>query len=358
MASRRGINAGSIQAVFPASATRDAAKPMLHPPHMDADPTNIARPKLPIGIVVLHYHCLRDTDVCVTSLLAADPAAARIVIVNNVADPETRKCLFDRFGRDPRITLRHLDRNHGFAGGMNHGIQYLLLDSQVKVLLLLNNDTRGRPDFLGPLAESLSDSSAYQLATPKILFDDRSTIWSTGEWTLFPFLFSRRQLGKSDDARTPRPRKINSITGCAMAVRREVFERIGMFDENFFAYVEDVDFCLRAWKTGFRFACCHDSVVYHAASQSLGDFSPAKVYLNTRNKAYFIIKNVSPFLWLPSAAWYLAVTCGWFLKALCRGDWDVMRSILQGFVDGIRNRMGTPQQPINKSGDAPGHVKR
>jgi GT2 family glycosyltransferase len=322
--------------------------------HAEADRSKI----LTIGIIVLHYHCLRDTEACVDSLLVANPAAARIVIVNNTLDMSSRSHLNERFGHNARITIFHLDRNRGFAAGMNHGIQYLLLDSQVKVLLLLNNDTRGRPDFLGPLTESLSDSSAYQLATPKILFDDRSTIWSTGEWTLFPFLFSRRQLGKSDDARTPRPRKINSITGCAMAVRREVFERIGMFDENFFAYVEDVDFCLRARKAGFRFACCHDSVVYHAASQSLGDFSPAKVYLNTRNKAYFIMKNVSPFLWLPSAAWYLAVTCGWFLKALCRGDWDVMRSILQGFVDGIRNRMGPPPQPINKSGDAPGHVKR
>lgn len=316
---------------------------------MEAAPTDIARDRLPIGVIVLHYQCLRDTDVCVTSLLAADPAAARILIVNNNADPDTRKCLFDRFGRNPRLTLLNLDRNRGFAGGMNHGIRYLLLDSQVEVVLLLNNDTRGRPDFLGPLAESLADNSLYHLATPKILYADRPAIWSTGEWTLFPFLFSRRQLGSPDDTRTSRPRKINSITGCAMAVRREVFERIGMFDENFFAYVEDVDFCLRAWKAGFQFVCCQDSVVYHAASQSLGDFSPAKVYLNTRNKAYFIMKHVSPALRLPSAAWYLAVTGGWLLKALCRGERDVIRSILQGWADGLRNRMGPPPQLIKKT---------
>ena len=295
-----------------------------------------------VGVVVLHYRFLRETMKCLASLLAADPAPDHIVIVNNESDPDTRQELDRRFKSELDVTLLHLERNHGFSGGMNRGINYLLSTQPVDVVLLLNNDTTVDPNFLSAMSECLAARSGYHLATPKILYDGTDIIWSTGERVCYPLLLARRNTENSDGLGHAWRKNINAITGCAMAVRREVFDRIGLFDENYFAYVEDVDFCLRAHSAGFRFAYCPQSIVFHKASKSLGEFSPAKVYLNVRNKAYFIKKNMPSVLWPISWLWYLSTISFWVVRALAAGKIDVVRSVILGGRDFLKHRMGPP----------------
>jgi GT2 family glycosyltransferase len=295
-----------------------------------------------VGVVVLHYRSLRDTINCLASLLATDPTPDHIVIVNNEQNPETRQELEHRFGSEFNLTLLHLECNHGFSGGMNRGINHLLHTQPVNVVLLLNNDTTVVPNFLFSMSDCLSSNSGYHVATPKILCGGTDTLWSTGERVCYPLLLARRDGGTLYATRHAWRKKINSVTGCAMAVRREVFEKIGLFDENYFAYVEDVDFCFRAHRSGFRFAYCPRSIVYHKASSSLGDFSPAKVYLNVRNKAYFIKKNIPRTLWPLSWTWYFATVLSWAARALVGRKPDVVRSIILAFQDVVNRRMGAP----------------
>lgn len=289
-----------------------------------------------LGVVVLHFGNVRDTQACLRSLLAADPRPARIVVVDNGGDGIDRLLAAAAPPPSPRIELLSPGANLGYAGGMNLGIRTLMSDEEVRVIVLLNNDTVAAPDVFRGLGEALREGSGVHLATPRILYDDSDRTWSAGERVCYPLLWARSY------SAAPPARRINGVTGCAMAVRREVFERIGLFDENYFAYVEDVDFCLRANAAGFRFTCCPESVVYHNASSSLGDFSPAKVYLNVRNKAYFIRKNIHPIWWPLSWPWYLLTVLSWAFRALRKGKPDVVRSILVAGRDAIRGRMGPP----------------
>jgi GT2 family glycosyltransferase len=291
--------------------------------------------------VVLNYNGLNYTIECVESLFLVNPAPEELVLVDNGSTDGSGNEFSKRYGNNSRITLLLLDKNIGYAGGMNKGIGHLLKNKKIKVLLLLNNDTVVKSDFLGPLMDCLEDSSGYHIATPKILYSDRVTIWSAGARVFYPLLFSLQSKGKQDGFQFNSPRKINSVTGCAMAVRREVFEKIGLFDEEYFAYVEDIDFCKRAVTAGFRFAYCYKSTIFHKASGTLGEFNPYRIYLNVRNKAYFIKKNISPLWWPMSAIWNLGVITSWAFKALLKRRFKVIRLIFLGMVDFIRGKMGS-----------------
>lgn len=297
---------------------------------------------VPIGVVVLNYNRLNYTLECMESLLLAHPAPGELVLVDNGSTDGSVNEFSKRYGSSSRITLLLLNKNTGYAGGMNRGIRELLKNKEIKVILLLNNDTVVQSDFLGPLMNCLEDGTGYCIATPKILYDDRVTIWSTGAWIFYPLLFSLQSKGKQDGFQFDSPGKINYVTGAAMTVKREVFEKIGLFDEEYFAYVEDVDFCKRAVDAGFRLCYCYKSIIFHKAAATLGEFNPCRIYLNVRNKAYFIKKNISPLLWPMSAMWNLGVITIWAFRALLKRRFKVIGLIFLGMLDFIRGKMGSP----------------
>lgn len=296
-----------------------------------------------IGVVVLNYNGLDYTLACIESLFSANPSPLEIILIDNGSRDNSASEFIGRFENDQRITLLLLDKNLGYCGGMNKGIRILLGNKGIKIILLLNNDTTVKSNFLLSLMECLKDGSGYSLATPKILREDGFTIWSTGENVFYPLLFSFRNKGRKDSPLFNAARKINSVTGCAMAVRREVFEKIGLFDEKYFSYVEDVDFCKRACDAGFRFAYCYNSVIFHRGVPCLGEFSPTKIYLNVRNKAYFIKKNVSLILWPISWLWFFVVVMLWIYRAIRRKEFNVIGAIFQGLCDFVQNKMGPPK---------------
>ena len=240
------------------------------------------------------------------------------------------------------MTLLAMDHNRGYAGGMNQGVRYLLKHTTVRSILLLNNDTLIRPTALAALAEGLREGSACAILTPRILYADGRTIWSTGERVIYPLLFAFRNRGLRANPGSAAPKGINCVTGCALAVKSEVFDKIGLFDENYFAYVEEIDFCKRAVDAGFRLTCCMDSVVIHRVGGVLGEHSPHQMYLKVRNKAYFLKKNIPPLLWTVSATWYLMTVLTWLLKGVVARNPGIVRCILKGMRDFLHGRMGQP----------------
>lgn len=295
-----------------------------------------------IAIIVLHYKNIEYTIDCMNSLLVANPFPDRIIIVNNELTNESRRILDSTFGDIKTVQILTPEKNLGYAGGNNRGIKYLMHEANLQMVVLLNNDTLVDPSFLLPLTKMLKQNSSAQIITPKILFPDRTTIWSTGELVFYPLLISIGQRGKRDTNQVKKKKRINSITGCAMAVKFDVFTKIGLFDENYFAYVEEVDFCKRAKDAGFTFSCCHDSVVVHRIAQSLGTSSPSQIYLKTRNRAYFIKKNIPYHFRIFSWVWFFLISLYWILKGNFSGKAHNYQAILKGIEDFLKGRMGPP----------------
>jgi hypothetical protein len=264
------------------------------------------------------------------------------VVVDNGGDAIERLLAAELPGARTRVEVLSPGSNLGYAGGMNLGIRTLLGSKTLRVVVLLNNDTVVAPDVFCDLYEALRDGSGVHLATPLIRRADSDQTWSAGERVWYPLLWARRQAPPAAGIAAALARRINGVTGCAMAIRREVFERIGLFDENYFAYVEDVDFSWRAHAAGFGFACCLRSVVRHKVSASLGNFTPVKVYLNVRNKAYFLARHIAPRWWPLAWPWYAATIALWAGRAIVQRKPEILRAVQAGLRDAVRKRMGPP----------------
>lgn len=215
-----------------------------------------------IDIVILHFGDISTTQHCLESLDRYKSSFRDIIIINN--DPELDiATIID--SRSNRI-LHNAKKNVGFAAGVNQGIK-IALDNKAEFVLLLNNDTKIGMNIFSPLSEFLSKNERAGIAGPVIEFQkDGQKMYDYGGY--ISKLFgktrhdNRREYTKSD------PFMVHYVSGCCMMIKKEVFEKIGHFDEQFFMYYEDVDFCLRAKKADIHTFVVANIKIYHELSKS------------------------------------------------------------------------------------------
>lgn len=294
---------------------------------------------LRFGVVVLNFRQAETTRACIDSILSLKPPPHLVVLVDNASEPGSGLFFERRYGDDPRVNLLRFRDNRGYTGGNNAGIAHLI-DQGVDIICLLNNDTLLLPGFFQSLSECFASSTPPDIVTPLILYEDGRTIWSAGERTCYPLLISRTCRGRIAGRGWRAPPGINNATGCALAVRSSVFRRLGLLDDAYFAYVEDSDLCKRSLDAGFRISVCPGAKIVHKVSQSAGHLSPAQIYLKTRNRAYFIRKNIHPGLWPLSYAWYFFLNLTWAARGVALKDPRSVRAVAAGMADGLKGRMG------------------
>jgi len=164
------------------------------------------------------------------------------------------------------IVVDNSKTNLGFAGGVNVGIKEALKNG-AEAVLLLNQDTKVEKDFLSPLLENQAD-----IVGPVIKFKRRGEWvydfggrinWWLGENKHWEIQNPKSKIQNKFKIKNSKIKDIDYISGCAMMIRRGVFEKIGLFDERYFLYFEDADFCLRAKKAGFKIAIEPNSIIVH-----------------------------------------------------------------------------------------------
>ena len=177
-------------------------------------------------------------------------------------------------------------RNLGFAGGLNPAIRKAL-DDGADGVWLLNNDARPEPEALGSMVALLKRESSVGLVGSIVCDDDdEKRIQSWGGGWLTPFL-------KRDRTATSK-RPLDYITGASLLVRREVFQGVGLLDDGFFFYWEDVEFSLRARSAGWKIAVAEGSRVYHAGGSSVGKRSLDSDTHRLRSYVHFLEKSRPP----------------------------------------------------------------
>ena len=177
-------------------------------------------------------------------------------------------------------------------GGNNAGIRHVLA-GEADYILLLNNDTIVDPAMIDELLAVMSPDPTIGISGPKMLyFDEPETIWCAGnriDWRTGDSV--RLQAEQPDALADDRQREVDFITGCAICLRREVVERIGLLDERFFIYYEETDWCMRAAGAGWRTIYVPQARLWHKVSATMGATSPATDYYMTRNALLFLAKN-------------------------------------------------------------------
>lgn len=229
-----------------------------------------------VGIIVLNWNGLADTRECLQSLFQMAGPARRIYVVDNGSGDDSVEALHREFSE--RIVLIANQRNLLYAGGNNVGILRALSDG-CSHILLLNNDTVVDEQLLTELLEA-SEQHPDAVLCPKIYYADRpNTLWyAGGKLNLRRARIAHRGIREMDHGQYDRLEETAWATGCALFASRKVFETVGLLDDNFRLYCEDVDFCLRAREAGFQTFYVPQARLWHKVSAAIGgNLSRAKL---------------------------------------------------------------------------------
>jgi hypothetical protein len=182
--------------------------------------------------------------------------------------------------------------NYGFAKGNNIGIRYALQRHNVRYVMLLNNDTVMLPGCIGALVGSAEEDTRTGSCQPKMLSMDTDGCVDTIGITMKHLEIGAVAIGNGmrDDGQFSSGREIFGACAGAALYRKAMLDQIGLLDEDFFAYYEDVDLAFRARLLAWRAVYVPHAIVYHGHSATLGKESPVKTRLHERNRYYYIIK--------------------------------------------------------------------
>jgi GT2 family glycosyltransferase len=220
-----------------------------------------------ITIVVLNWNRGVETVACLETLAAADLGGAAIVVVDNGSRDGSVETIRVRF---PELRILSLPENRGYAGGNNAGIR-AALDAGADAVLLLNNDTRVAPDFLPPLVDAMNSSPTAAAVASAVIRLDRPDMHDVAYSEI---RFHERDVVQLRGVNVPVfgnfdcRREVEVVVGCSALLKAQALRTVGLFDEAYFAYHEDVDWCLRARKAGWELFYEPYSRVYHRGSLS------------------------------------------------------------------------------------------
>jgi len=281
-----------------------------------------------IAIVIVNYCRLQDTMECIESIFRNniflfDPV---IILIDNGSTDNSYAIFQQVYKKNKKIILDHTNKNLGFSGGYNRGIQ-IAIDKKVDWVFLLNNDT-----VIENNAINLLINPDYDIVIPKILVHAQpEIIWSAGsKWRRFPPGVVIRGYFKKDNIRYNNQEMIEYATGCAVMIKREALLKLGGFDEEFISYLEDNDFFYRANKLKLRILYQPKSIIYHKISKTFGEYSKKKWFLLGRNSALFYLKNnrFSFFILINYAVWFIA-------REIIKRNITLIPSFSRGLISGI-----------------------
>lgn len=238
-----------------------------------------------VAVVILNFKVKDETLKCIRSVQKSDYKDLEIIVVDNNSEDG----LAQEMQKIEDVVFIQNNQNLGYTGGNNIGIKKAL-ELGADYIFILNADTLVEKNTIGSLLTTAERENAG-IVGPKILFFDRKTIWyAGGTFDLKNVLGGHRGVDEKDAGQYDQIEQTENVTGGAMFVRIDVFKKIGLFDENYFLYYEDSDFCYRAKKKGFKLFYDPFAVVYHHNARSSGLGSPLQDYFITRNRMLFASK--------------------------------------------------------------------
>lgn len=249
-----------------------------------------------IAAVVVNWNGGEENLACLRSLLDEGIPVEWIWFVDNASEDGSFEAVRDAH---PGLQILRNDRNVGYGDGNNRAIDAALARG-AEACLLVNNDATLDPGCLAVLLAAFERDPALGIVGPRVLYKERpEVIWAAGgELTFRQNLSSLIGHREKDGQRFRATRPVDYVIGAVMLVRREVFASIGLFDGSFFAYHEDLDFCVRASYEGFGVACVGEASAHHAAGHSTGGgYSPRRKYMIGVNTVWFLRRHGTPSRW-------------------------------------------------------------
>ncbi|MFH1446924.1 MAG: glycosyltransferase family 2 protein [Chloroflexota bacterium] len=289
-------------------------------------------------IVILNWNSPEDTRECVESLLPQLQVGQKIIIVDNGSSDNSVEILHKTF---PEIEILKNSLNLGFQGGMNVGIQEAIKQGASSVMLL-NCDTIASPLMMRTLINSSPKDAS--IVSPGIYFASNHNVLCSTGGTINPVFLDIIHRKKITDFNSPL--QLEFLPSHAWLVKTEVFKKEGLLDEIFFPlYYDDLDFCLRLKRKGYKLYLIPAAKIYHNVSMSVGGKnSPRERYLMARNSGYYFRKHMH--LWQTPIIFVFRLGSGflWTFRLLFSNNLAAIKTYWTGFFKGWFGKM--PKPPI------------
>ena len=285
-----------------------------------------------IYIIILNWNGYKDTIECIDSIKKINNANFKIVLIDNGSKNNEGEKIKNLY---PKIKVIQNTKNDGFCRGNNIGIYYSLKQNDCGYIMILNNDTVVEKNFLIKLKKYL-DNNPNSVVGPKILNYNKNTIQTMGGKILIGGAYHIGKNKKSN--KYLKPISPDYISGTCFMVKKEIFKKIGGFDEDYFAYLEDLDWSIRAKQRGYNLKIIPESKIWHKHSVSTREgngWGSFKFYLLAKNSIYFANKNYSgikKLLWL---LFYLLLVSNLHLLLFCRNPKSLI-SHYKGIIHGLK----------------------
>jgi GT2 family glycosyltransferase len=241
-----------------------------------------------LSVIIPHYNGAHHLPPCFNALRAQTYPHLEIILVDNGSTDESLTLTRRDF---PEVKIIELSQNLGFAGAINRGIE----QAEGEIIIPLNNDTEVASGWAEALVDTLQKyHDAGIIASKILLFGRRDTLHSAGDGFGTDGIPLNRGVWQKDEGQFDNDTYIFGGCGGAVAYRREMLEDIGLFDEDLFMYLEDVDLNWRAQLAGYRAVFAPKAVVYHHLSASGGGVISS--FYTGRNTIFVLAKDLPGFI--------------------------------------------------------------
>ena len=320
-----------------------------------------------VTVVILNWNGKKWLEKFLPSVDRTTYRPCEILIVDNGSSDDSMAFVQKNY---PHFRILELEENHGFAQGNNLALPAI----NTPYFALLNSDVEVTPNWLEPLVKEMDDRPNLAIVQPKILAWNRKDYFeyagaSGGYIDALGYPFCRGRIFDTlerDNGQHDKPHNVFWATGACCLVRKSVVERIGLFDPDFFAHMEEIDFCWRAQNHGYEVSCQPLSIVYHVGGGTLPQGNPRKTFLNARNNLWMLYKNLPKSLLFPRLFMRMGLDYIWMIKSIFAGEFSSANAIVKGHMaffshlDSLKEKRGEfrPENKhhIPKNGYYPGSI--
>lgn len=238
-----------------------------------------------VSVIIVNWNGAAILPECLTTLFQQQYKQIEVIVVDNNSSDNSVK-IIKKF---KEVILIKSSQNLGFAGGNN----LALPKAKGKYVLLLNTDTRVPKDFLKKLVDVLEQKPEVGVVQPKIMYEDETINSLGGYLTSSGFLYYPGYGKKTTIVEYSKQQKVFTAFGACMLIRKKVIDEIGLFDNDYFMYFEETDFCMRVWLAGYEVRCIPNIFIHHKGAVSSKKFGMERIYFHSfKNRICTYIKNL------------------------------------------------------------------
>lgn len=277
-----------------------------------------------VSVIIVNWNGGEVFTNCLESLGRIDYPRWELIVVDNGSTDGTEK----------KATLKN-KTNQGFAPANNQGVKI----AKGEYILLLNNDTKVKKDFLTKMVIRMERDNFIGVVQPKIFMMDKvGYLDNAGSFLTRIGFLEHWGFGQKDSNEFSKEREIFSAKGACMLIRREVIEKIGLFDDDFISYFEESDFCWRVWLLGYKVIFYPDAQIYHKIGFTIRRLDVGNINFHYyKNRITSLVKNLGTLNLFIIVPIHVFISFGIAILFLVRGNINNSTLILKAIFWNVIN---------------------